>query len=546
VLTLTDLFCGAGGSSTGAVAVPGVEVRIASNHWDLAVETHNTNHPNAEHLCADLSAIDPRRFPRTDLLWASPECTNHSVAKGRKRADAQPDLFGEVLPDAAAERSRATMWDVPRFAEAHRYQAVIVENVVDAWHWEPFNAWLMAMDSLGYEHQLVFLNSMHAQAFGPGAPQSRDRMYVVFWRKGNQRPDFARATSPAAVCPEHGATRARQVFKRPERPWGRYRQQYVYICGTPGCQRIVKPMFRPAAEIIDWTLLGQRIGDRVRPLADKTLARIRAGIEKYWGPFITEHRHEYRVRDVNAAMQTIAAAGNHFGLAVPVEGRDGKAAQSTAEALRTQTTRNETGLAFVDGMLVPSGGTWRDKATPTSEPAPTRTTRENDGLAVPAFIAELRGGGSKHRPVSDPLCTVVANGNHHGLVTTYYGNGNTRTTADALATVTTLEKHALLMRNNSSKSDGAEMVTPVDEQARTVTTKGHQSLLSADHPTVNVDDVLFRMLEPREIAGAMDFPREYVILGNRREQVRQAGNAVTPPAARDLVGIVAESLGIVA
>ena len=43
MLTLTDLFCGAGGSSTGAIAAPGIEVRVASNHWQLAVETHNTN-----------------------------------------------------------------------------------------------------------------------------------------------------------------------------------------------------------------------------------------------------------------------------------------------------------------------------------------------------------------------------------------------------------------------------------------------------------------------------------------------------------------------
>lgn len=97
-LTLTDLFCGAGGSSTGAIAVPGVAVRIASKHWDLAVETHNTNHPDADHLCADLSAVDPRRFPRTDLLWASPECTNHSVARGRKRADAQPAARRVLYP----------------------------------------------------------------------------------------------------------------------------------------------------------------------------------------------------------------------------------------------------------------------------------------------------------------------------------------------------------------------------------------------------------------------------------------------------------------
>lgn len=538
MLTLTDLFCGAGGSSTGAVSVPGVTVRIASNHWDLAVETHNTNHPDADHLCADLSAVNPRRFPRTDLLWASPECTNHSVAKGRKRADAQPDLFGEVLPDAAAERSRATMWDVPRFAEAHRYQAVIVENVVDAWHWEPFRAWLMAMDSLGYDHHVVFLNSMHAQAFGPGAPQSRDRMYVVFWRKGNPRPEIERVTAPAAACPVHGDVRARQVFKRADRaPWGRYRQQYVYTCPARGCHQIVEPHYRPAADIIDWSLLGQRIGDRERPLAEKTLARIRAGIERYWAPFITEHIHEYRTRGLDQPLSTVTAGGHHFGLAVPVEGRDGKAAAPVSGPLRTMTTRSETGL------LVPTGGTWRNDATTTDQPVPTRTTRENDGIAMVPFIAELRGGGSTHRPVTDPLCTVVANGNHHGLVTTYYGNGGTRPASDALATVTAVERHALLMRNNGSKSDGAEMTTPVHEVIRTVTTTGHQSLLTAERPTIDLDDVLFRMLEPREIAAAMDFPGGYRILGNRREQVRQAGNAVTPPAARDLVGIIAESLG---
>lgn len=395
-LTLTDLFCGAGGSSTGAIAVPGVSVRIASNHWDLAVETHNTNHPEADHLCADLSQIDPRRFPRTDILWASPECTNHSVAKGRKRADAQPDLFGEVLPDAAAERSRATMWDVPRFAEVHQYQAVIVENVVDAWHWLPFRAWLMAMDSLGYDHHVVFLNSMHAQALGHGAPQSRDRMYVVFWRKGNRRPqfEFIRPIAACVVCGQ--MVRAVQSWKRPDRAWGRYRAQYVFRCPNVACRnQVIEPDFRAAEEIIDWSLLGTRIGDRENPLSDKTMARVRGGIDKYWLPLL-----------------------------VPVEGREGKR----------------------HGLITPAGGTWRRNATSTREPIPTRTTRETDGIAM--------------------------------------------------------------------------------------------------GPAIDINDVRFRMLEPREIARAMDFPVGYTILGNRREQVRQAGNAVTPPAARDLVGVVAESLGV--
>ena len=122
-LTMTDLFCGAGGSSTGAVSVPGVSVRLAANHWDRAIETHNANHPDTDHLQADISQADPRYIPTSDILWASPECTNHSRAKGKKLAS-QPDLFGEVLPDAAAERSRSTMWDVVRFAEVHNYKAI--------------------------------------------------------------------------------------------------------------------------------------------------------------------------------------------------------------------------------------------------------------------------------------------------------------------------------------------------------------------------------------------------------------------------------------
>lgn len=439
MLTITDLFCGAGGSSTGATAIPGVEVRIASNHWPLAVETHAANHPTTDHLCADISQIDPRRFPRTNILWGSPECTNHSIARGIKYADAQPDLFGEILPDAAAERSRATMWDIPRFAECHRYQIVIVENVVDATRWVPFRAWLAAMESLGYQHELVFLNSMHAQLFGAGAPQSRDRLYVVFWRNGIRRPELERVTAPAATCPTHGAVRARQVFKRsPE--WGRYRAQYTYRCPVPACHTAVEPVFRAAAEIIDWQLAGKRIGDRTKPLAAKTVARIQAGIDRYWSPLL-----------------------------VPVEGREGKQASPVTVPARTMTTRLETGLAF---------------------------------------IAELRGGGSVARPVAQPLATVTASGNHHGLVTAYYGNGSTRPASEALSTVTATERHGILTPGRG----------------------------------IDLDDVLFRMLEPSEQAAAMDFPAGYRIIGTRREQVRQAGNAVTPCAARDLIGVCAETL----
>ncbi len=521
-LTLCDLFCGAGGSSTGAIQVPGVEVRVASNHWQLAVDTHNTNHQQAQHICADLSQIDPRYFPTTDILWASPECTNHSRAKGIKKLKPANLFDDEPLPDEAAERSRATMWDVPRFAEAHGYKAIIVENVAEAVEWAPewspekgtlFRSWLSTMDGMGYDHQVVHLNSMHAQLFGPGAPQSRDRLYVVFWRRGDRRPDIERVTRPPAVCPECGPVMAMQVFKPGASKVARYRSQYQYRCPNVKCRnQVLEPAARPAADIIDWSMLGQRIGDRAKPLAAKTMARIQAGIEKYW---------------------------SFEALAVPVEGRDGKQARPADDPLRTMSTRNETGWAFLTQF--------RDRVRdldPATEPLTTVVADgANHGLCSPpaAFVAELRGGGSKHRPVSDPLCTVVASGNHHGLVTTYYGNGGTTSVSSPLSTCTTVERHGLITPSGGTWREKATSTAEPIPTRTTVETDG-----IAIGPTVDINDVFFRMLEPREIVAAMDFPREYVVLGNRREQVKMAGNAVTPPAARDLIGVVAESLGVIA
>lgn len=185
-ITITDQFCGAGGSSIGATAA-GARLHLALNHWQLAIETHNTNFPNAHHDCTEISACDPRKYPSTDILITSPECTNHTLAKGRPRKwQQQLDLFGKITIDPAEERSRATMWDVPRFAEYHRYNIIIVENVVEARMWAPWEGWLHAMRCLGYAHQCVYLNSMHVHP----TPQSRDRMYVVFHRAGNA--DFSR------------------------------------------------------------------------------------------------------------------------------------------------------------------------------------------------------------------------------------------------------------------------------------------------------------------------------------------------------------------
>lgn len=101
------------------------------------------------------------------------------------------------------------------------------------------------------------------------------------------------------------------------------------------------------------------------------------------------------------------------------------------------------------------------------------------------------------------------------------------------------------MRNNTARGDQGQMTTPADEVMRTLTTAGNQSLLTPGDlaaAEARVDDVLFRMLQPSEVIAAMAFPDTYIVLGNRREQVRMAGNAVTPPTARDLVAAVVDSL----
>ncbi len=482
MLTMTDLFAGAGGTSTGAASVPGVHVAVAANHWRLAVNVHAENHQGTDHACVDLHMEDPRNFPRTDLLWASPECTKWSIANSKAKAlsvsmGGDPTLFDHVPVELETgeedeiSRSRLLMFDVLRFIEHHRYRAVIVENVVDvatqpkyAAAWQ---AWQRGLRKLGYSYRVVSLNSMHAQLLGEPAPQSRDRLYIVAWPTGERAPDIERALRPAAWCVrcDH-RVEARQAWKQ-GRTVGRYRAQYIYAC--PDCGHPVEPGWLPAASAIDWSLPAERIADRKRPLSDKTMARIREGLRRHGsahGPLV--HRMNTgggeMLTPAYEPMRTLTTAG-HQSLLIPVEGRDGKRAGSVGEPLRTQTTRSETGL------LVPYYSS-SETAKPTSDPIGTLTTVDRYALVT------LRGTNAP-KPTSAPLDTVAASGNHHGLM------------------------------------------------------------------TVTEEDVMacrFRMLEPHEIAAGMSFPSTYRWQGTKRERVRLAGNAVTPPAARDLVSVVADSI----
>ncbi len=471
-VTVTDLFCGAGGSSLGAEGA-GLELVMAANHWQTAIDVHQAHFPNAGHDCADISQADPRRYPATDVLLASPECTNHSQARGVSRSRQDPTLWD--APDPSAERSRATMWDVPRFAEQLRYAAIVVENVVEATKWVMWPAWWQAMELLGYVGRVLSHNSQDH-----GVAQSRDRIYVVWVRDGLERHLDLEMERTARCARCDTATTVRQAWKN-GRSVGRYRQQWEWRCVR--CSTVCEPDKPPAATIIDWTLDCPRIGDRARPLADKTRKRIAAGLERYgWlEPVVT------------------VGAGNGY------ETTPGNRARRLSEPLATQTTTLQHALAEPPGSLV-----------------------------VP-----LRNNGHAY-PTTEPLGAVCAGGNHHEL----------------------------LMRNNTARGDQGHMVTPVTEPARTMTTAGHQSLLmpyygqSIPHPvdrpigTVTtrdrhalidaekvVDDCGFRMLEPHEVAAAMAFPDGYIPTDlTKKDRVKLAGNAVTPPVATWITGRVLRAL----
>lgn len=520
-ITVTDLFCGAGGSSIGAEAA-GARLVMAANHWRLAVDTHNTNFPHADHDCADVSQVNPRRYPRTDILIASPECTNHSSAKTSKARS----TIWDPAADVDEERSRATMWDVPRFAEHHRYELVVVENVVEARRWAPYEAWLGAMYALGYQHRALYLNSFIAHP----TPQSRDRMYVVFWRHGNPAPDLD--FRPVAWCAACAAdVEAIQAWKNPTRPFGKYRAQYVFRC--PRCAGIALPYAWPAAAAIDWALPAPRIGDRARPLADATIRRIRAGLDRYGPAAIVQaagHTYEragyYRTWPIWTPLGTQTTTIQH-GIVVETAyaGRgDADKSRSSDEPLRTLTAQ-QTQALVVSMRQGDAGRVLLAAGAPIGSQVATSPTH--------ALLVPLRTHGTAEPAHVAPVPTVVAGNAGHALLIRNYSGGAemARPVSAPTGTVTAVDHHALLVDYHGPGHPW--QAHPTSDPMGTVETVDRRGLVE---PAVAVEDCGFRMLEPHEIGRAMAFDDGYVVLGNKRDRVRQYGNAVTPPVMSMILG----------
>lgn len=411
-----DVFCGFGGSSQGIHAA-GATVRAAANHNELSIECHSRNFPDTDHWQVDLvdsvnpevmnrkgkkvsgRYLDPANLPRARFAWFSPSCTHHSQANAKKvyRSGLQAAMFDDEDWDehsyVNSERSRVTMSCVLRYCDANHPELVVVENVIEVTKWGPgqngktFRWWLAELDKLGYETKLCFLNSMF---FAP-CPQSRDRVYIVAWRKGNKAPDLD--YRPTAYCTSDRCggrmVESVQTWKRPTSAWlgmaawGKYGSQYDYRC--PDCLRPVHPASWMALSAIDWSNLGPTLGERPSPLAPATMERIRRAIRKYWW-------------------------------APPVllpSGPGSSAAVTTAHPASVSTAKAHSPSRYA-----------ANRSKHVAEQLPTLAQRNTQGVATLAGIVPIRSGRPRSDAVSDPLATVASGGKHLALALLVKNNGS--------------------------------------------------------------------------------------------------------------------------
>lgn len=193
-----DLFCGGGGSSWGARAA-GVSMVGAIDAWPVAVATYRRNFPDAHVVEARLnrrsspSLLGP--VGRVDLILASPECTNHSHARGARERD---------------EASRETAFHVLRFIRELEPRWAVIENVEQMRKWGRYERFLAALHC----HMNVAEHVLDAQHFG--VPQMRRRLFLICSRDGQPRaptpPILQRPVPAEAILAPRGTYRTRPLF----------------------------------------------------------------------------------------------------------------------------------------------------------------------------------------------------------------------------------------------------------------------------------------------------------------------------------------------
>jgi DNA (cytosine-5)-methyltransferase 1 len=516
-----DLFCGAGGTSAGLVEAAhdeGFSMDLtAVNHWPTAVETHALNHPHAKHLCAALDSINPRSIFKEgelDILWASPECTHHSVARGGKPIN---------------DQSRATAWCVVRWAEALRPKVILVENVKEFETWGQighdgrplaskkggvFHAWVEALKAVGYRVEWRILC-----AADYGDPTTRRRLFVYAVR-GRRK----------IVWPEptHSARGSTDFFSV-RRPW------------------------RTAREIIDWQHQGKSIYARKKPLAEKTMRRILIGLEKYGlAPFIVpQHQGGRPVHSTVEPVSAVTTTGAHA-LAQPyLIHLRGTGTASTIEDPAPAVTAGGQHIGLAQPFLVQTcHGNGSDengdarRSRGLEAPLPTVAGNRGDWALCQPYVVAIDHNGSETTapvtPADAPISTVTSKQRHaicQPFIIPQNSEPPTRSIDEPAPTVTTTSRGVGLVQPYLVKFYGNSDAASVEQPLDSATTRARFGLCQ---PRVEINgeqylvDILFRMLTPKELARAQGFPDGYKFTGSTTDVVKQIGNAVPKNLAKAL------------
>lgn len=478
-----DLFAGAGGASTGlmlAAERAGLDLDlVAVNHWPAAVKTHAANHPAARHMCEAIERVDPRdAVPsgRLNLLVAGPECTFFSTARGGRPID---------------DQRRSSAWSILRWLELLRVDHVLVENVPEFQAWAPLNAHGRPMKSKRGEVYRAFLGAIEAMGYRVEA-------------KLLNAADFGEATTRKRLFIQ--ASRGRRAITWPEATHSRR--------GEGNLLRMTR-QWRPAREVIDWSLPSASIFTRKRPLSKNTLRRIEAGLTRFSGkPFVLGQQSGSVPRSTNDPLPTIAADG----------------AIGCVEPFLVEYHKERAGKApRVRGL---------------DEPLPTQSTENRFGLVEP-FVISLSGTEASHinasaQSVDEPIRTVRAGGMHHGLVEPFVvqvtHGCRERSVGEPLPTITGGQRGDLAVVEpflSSYYGNGSNV--PVSQPVPTVTARDRFALVIPDGM-----DIRFRMLQPAELAAAMGFPANYRFIGNKSDTIRMIGNAWSCRVAEALCSCILE------
>lgn len=533
---IVDLFAGAGGTTTGfAMAKYGIAKVIAAvNHDAKAIESHWKNHPDVKHFEEDIRTLDltelamctkdwQDKYPDAKLiLWASLECTNFSKAKGGQPRDADSRTLADHLH---------------RYVEILHPDYVMIENVVEFMSWGPLDEngkpvsrkngcdwmrWRKEMCAHGFTDEWRELNSADF-----GAYTSRNRLFGIFARPG------------MPVCwpdPTHS--------KKP---------------GTGMFEGLKKWM--PVKEVLDFTDEGESILKRKKPLSDKTLERIYAGLVKYVAKGDTSFISKYfsgrpagKVNSVEAPGSTITTAGTQslvqaqFLLKYNSTDKNGKhTPPSIEEPCPVISTQGRLGIVNPEFFTHYYGNGYN---TGMDEPCPTITTKERSALVQPEFVEEKY---SQNQSIDQPAGTITSVDKHRlveavpFIMPTSYGNLPKSVDEPAPVLQASRRHHYIVNPSHGGHCTSTDAPCPVivarQDKAPLYVVIAENGPVAIEvyeedtEPMIRIKqfmaafglvDIKMRMLRVNELLKIQGFPEDYRLAGNQSDQKKFIGNSVVP------------------